>query len=376
MSSGGPTVVCAFGTRPEASKMAPVVHALKKRSDLTVRTLVTAQHREALDAMMTRFALSSDIDLDVMTPRQTLTDLVGRMLPGLADAYETLQADLVLVHGDTATTFAAALAAFYAGIPVGHVEAGLRTFDLTQPFPEEANRKMTDALAALHFAPTQQAATHLQAEGFEGETVFITGNTAVDALRWVEQDGVSRGDPTDVLITLHRRENLAIMGELAGAIGRVASRHETLRFLWPLHPNPAVRDAVQGPLKHLPNVKLTEPLPYDTMVQSVRAAKLVLTDSGGLQEEGPALGTHVAVVRAVTERPEGIEAGVCHLLGVDPEAVERGLERLLASDLSWPLWPTGSTPYGDGEAASRIAQAVAFHFGLDERPRDWSFKQG
>lgn len=356
--------------------MAPVIHALQRRSDLQVRTLVTAQHREALDAMMTRFRLTSDVDLNVMTPRQTLPDLVGRMLPGLADAYTKLEADLILVHGDTATTFAAALAGFYAGIPVGHVEAGLRTFDLTQPFPEEANRKMTDALTTLHFAPTQLAADQLRAEGFEGETVFITGNTAVDAIRFVEDDVTPQAHPADVLITMHRRENLALMADFAAAVARVAARHDTLRFVWPLHPNPVIREAVQDPLQPLRNVELTEPLPYDEMVAAVRAARLVLTDSGGLQEEGPALGTHVAVVRAVTERPEGVEAGVCHLLGVDPQAVERGLDRLLAHEMAWPVWPSGNTPYGDGYAASRIAKAVAFYFGLAERPKDWSFIQG
>jgi UDP-N-acetylglucosamine 2-epimerase (non-hydrolysing) len=353
--------------------MAPVAHALNARPDVAVRTLVTAQHREALDAMMQRFGLSSDVDLDVMTPRQTLPDLVGRMLPGLAAAYTTLKADLVLVHGDTATTFAAALAAFYAGIPVGHVEAGLRSFDLSQPFPEEANRKMTDTLATLHFAPTERAAGHLRSEGASDDSVFVTGNTAVDALRMVDTESVHLGAHADVLVTLHRRENLAAMGELAAAVARVASRHENLQFTWPVHPNPAVRDAVQGRLEHISNVKLTDPLPYDAMIASIRAARLVLTDSGGLQEEGPALGTRVAVVRAVTERPEGVDAGVCHVLGVEPDAVERGLDALLKQETPWPTWPHGQTPYGDGRAAQRIAQAVAFHFGLAQRPENWSF---
>lgn len=356
--------------------MAPVVHALNARADVAVRTLVTAQHREALDAMMQRFGLSSDVDLNVMTPRQTLPDLVGRMLPGLASAYETLDADLVLVHGDTATTFAAALAAFYAGIPVGHVEAGLRTFDLAQPFPEEANRQMTDTLATLHFAPTERAAGHLRSEGASDHSVFVTGNTAVDAVRMVDTEGAPLGAHADVIVTLHRRENLASMGELAAAVARVASRHQDLRFTWPMHPNPAVRDAVQGRLENVRNVRLIDPLPYDEMIASVRAARLVLTDSGGLQEEGPALGTHVAVVRAVTERPEGVDAGVCHLLGVEPDVVERGLDALIKRQAPWPSWPQDQTPYGDGRAAHRIAQAVAFHFGLAERPKDWSFTGG
>src|SRR5690625_4784380 len=305
-------VVVAFGTRPEASKMAPVVHALAAQDGLEPVVAVTGQHRQQLDAMLDLFGLQPEADLKVMTERQGLAELTGRIIPAAAQMLRQLEADYVLVHGDTSTTFAVAFAAFLEGIPVGHVEAGLRSHNLKEPFPEEANRRLTDVLTDLELPPTPLARRNLLSEGKTEERMIVTGNTAVDAVRMVAARAALPARLAGrrlVAVTMHRRENLPVMRGLAEAIAAAARAHEELTFVYPLHLNPAVRDAVTPALAGISNVILEEPLDYPEMVALLNAAELAVTDSGGIQEEGASLGVPVAVLRNVTERPEGLESG-------------------------------------------------------------------
>lgn len=377
----GPTsetarVCVAFGTRPEANKMAPVVRALHAVPGVHPVTLVTGQHREQLDASLRIFGLAPDADLAVMTERQTLPGLTARIVPAAARTLRDLAPDYVLVHGDTLTTFAVALAAFFEGIPVAHVEAGLRSHDLAQPFPEEANRRLTDVLTDLDLPPTELARRNLLAEGKREEAMVVTGNTAVDAVAWASRQArLPRALPPGpvVAITMHRRENLPVMAELAAALARVARSHRERTFVYPVHLNPAVREAIEPALSGLPNVLLEDPWDYLGMLALLARSELVVTDSGGIQEEGAALGVPVAVLRNVTERPEGVEAGGLTLLGNDPPAVEAGLEALLADAATLQAMREAPNPYGDGRAGPRVAQAVVWRLGLAERPRDWTF---
>lgn len=370
-----PRIVAAFGTRPEANKMAPVVTALKVTTGLEAFTLVTGQHREQLASSLATFGLVPDADLAVMTPRQSLAELTGRIVPAAAAKLRELQADYVLVHGDTSTTFAVALAAFLEGIPVAHVEAGLRSYDMQQPFPEEANRRLTDVLTDLDLPPTPLARDQLLAEGKAPTAMVVTGNTAVDAVQQMRSVATLPSHVPNqgrlVAITMHRRENLGVMRELAGAIARVAQAHPATTFVYPVHLNPAVREAVEPALGALPNVILEEPWEYLEMLALLAASQLVITDSGGIQEEGAALGVPVAVLRNVTERPEGVEAGVLELLGTDPAHVEKRLLRLLGDADTLRRMREAPNPYGDGHAGGRVAQAVAWRFGLAPRPADW-----
>lgn len=374
-SNGRPRVVVAFGTRPEANKMAPVVRALERTGLLKVLTLVTGQHREQLEGSLATFGLRKDADLAVMTERQSLAALTGRIVPAAAAKLRELRADYVLVHGDTSTTFAVALAAFLEEVPVAHVEAGLRSFDLKQPFPEEANRRLTDVLTDLDLPPTPLARAHLLAEGKSAATMVVTGNTAVDAV--LEMRGNARLKQRFeerrplVTLTMHRRENLGVMRELAGALAGVARAHPSLTFVYPVHLNPAVRDAVTPPLEGLDNVLLEEPLSFLEMLALLDASELAITDSGGIQEEGAALGVPVAVLRNVTERPEGLETGALQLVGNVPEEVAARLTRLLADREALQRMRSAPNPFGDGRAGARVAQAVAWRFGLAERPQDW-----
>jgi UDP-N-acetylglucosamine 2-epimerase (non-hydrolysing) len=373
--AGMATVVVAFGTRPEASKMAPVVQALEAHPALRPQLLVTGQQRTQLDRMLTIFGLRADADLDVMTERQTLPELLARIVPSAAERLRSLAPDYVLVHGDTLTTFAVALAAFYEGLPVGHVEAGLRSHDLRQPYPEEANRRLTDVLTDLDLAPTPLARRHLLAEGKPADRIVVTGNTAVDAVRWaVANAALPPHVPRDraiVAITLHRRENLPRMAGLAAALAEVARARPDHHFVWPLHRNPAVRDAVRPVLGQLPNVALEDDWDYLAMLALLRVARLVITDSGGLQEEGAALGTPVAVVRDVTERPEGVDAGAVRLVGSDPAPLAGRLRVLLADDAALAAMRAAPNPFGDGHAGARVAAAVAWRLGAGPRPADW-----
>jgi UDP-N-acetylglucosamine 2-epimerase (non-hydrolysing) len=370
-----PAVVVAFGTRPEASKMAPVIHALADHPALRPVVLVTGQQRTQLDRMMAIFGLRADADLEVMTERQTLPQLLARIVPAAAERLRGLRPAYVLVHGDTLTTFAVALAAFYEGIPVGHVEAGLRSHDLGQPFPEEANRRLTDVLTDLDLAPTPLARRHLLAEGKPERGIVVTGNTAIDAVRWAAGRAVLPGHVPEgrplVAVTLHRRENLPRMAALAEALGTVADAHPDHVFVLPMHRNPAVREALVPALGRRANVMLEDDWDYLAMLALLRDARLIVTDSGGLQEEGPAVGTPVTVVRNVTERPEGVAAGAVRLLGNDPAVVGEALRRLLHDEAALAAMRAAPNPFGDGHAGPRVSAAVAWRLGLGPRPDDW-----
>lgn len=373
------TIVLAFGTRPEATKMAPVYRALEKVEGLRPLILSTGQQRQMLDAALGVFDLTPDQDLNVMTQRQTLADLTGRIVPQAGKLLREMGADMVLVHGDTSTSFCVALSAFYEGIPVGHVEAGLRSGNLYEPFPEEANRRLTGVLSALDFAPTAASKANLLREGKAPEGIFVTGQTAVDAVRevagrvplreeWAQK--LAQGRKL-VTVTMHRRENQPMMREMAQALGRVAARFPDHHFVYPVHLSPAVQEAVRPALEGVPNFELIEPLDYSEMAPLMAASRLLATDSGGLQEEGAALGVPVAVLRNVTERPEGVEAGVLKLAGNDPAQLEQVLSDLLGNDAELAQMRAAHNPYGDGQAAGRIAQAIAWHFGLAQKPADW-----
>lgn len=372
-------IVLAFGTRPEATKMAPVYAALAAQPGLQPLILSTGQQRQMLDGALNVFGLTPDRDLNVMTERQTLADLTARIVPQAGRVLREMGADLVLVHGDTSTSFCVALSAFYEGIPVGHVEAGLRSGDLQEPFPEEANRRLTGVLSALDFSPTTGSRANLLREGKPEAGIFVTGQTAVDAVREVAgrvplraawQARVDAGQPL-VTVTMHRRENQPMMREMAGALANVAQAHPDHHFIYPVHLSPAVQEAVRPVLQGLPNFELTDPLDYSDMAPLMAASKLLATDSGGLQEEGAALGVPVAVLRNVTERPEGLEAGVLRLAGNDPTQLETVLNELLDRPTTLQAMRKARNPYGDGQASGRIARAVAWHFGLGERPDDW-----
>jgi len=373
-------IVLAFGTRPEATKMAPVYRAVEAQSGLKALILSTGQQRQMLDGALNVFGLTPDRDLNVMTDRQTLADLTARIVPQAGQTLREMGADMVLVHGDTSTSFCVALSAFYEGIPVGHVEAGLRSGSLREPFPEEANRRLTGVLSTLDFAPTAGSKANLLREGKAPDGIVVTGQTAVDAVREVAgrvplraawQARVDAGQPL-VTVTMHRRENQPMMREMAQALARVAQAHPDHHFIYPVHLSPAVQEAVRPALEGVANFELTDPLDYSDMAPLMAASRLLATDSGGLQEEGAALGVPVAVLRNVTERPEGVEAGVLRLAGNDPAQLEATLLDLLGSDSTLAAMRAARNPYGDGQAAQRIAKAIAWHFGLAQRPADWT----
>lgn len=353
--------------------MAPVVAELKRAGLVEVLTLVTGQHREQLDDSLATFGLTADADLNVMTARQTLPELVGRITPAAAEALRALRADYVLVHGDTTTTFAVAFAAYLEGAGVAHVEAGLRSFDMRQPFPEEANRRLTDVLTDLDLPPTPSAMDNLLREGKRADTMVVTGNTAVDAvLANRDMARLPAGLPETglVAVTMHRRENLDVMPGLAEALAAVARANPGLTFVYPVHLNPRVQEAVRPALEAVPNFRLLPPVDYLTMLALLDRSELVITDSGGIQEEGAALGRPVAVLRNVTERPEGL-GGVLRLVGNEPAEVEAALLALLGDEAELARMRASPNPYGDGRASERVAQAVAWRFELAERPADW-----
>ncbi|MCY4355071.1 MAG: UDP-N-acetylglucosamine 2-epimerase (non-hydrolyzing) [Truepera sp.] len=367
-------ICVAFGTRPEASKMGPVIHALRNCPDLEPIVLVTGQHRQQLDMMLEVFDLKADADLGVMTERQSLADLTARIVPASAEAIRRLKPDYLLIHGDTLTTFAVALAAFFEGVPIAHVEAGLRSHDLGQPFPEEANRRLTDVLTDLDLPPTPRARDNLLAEGKSAERMVVTGNTVVDAVRYFSDRVApppSLPEGPLIGITLHRRENLPVLADLAGAIADVARAHPEITFVYPVHFNPAVREAVWPALSDLPNVVLDDPWDYPALLALLGRSMLFITDSGGIQEEGATLGVPVVVLRNVTERPEGVEVGILTLAGTDPDRVRDLLLRLLGDDERLRAKRSAPNPYGDGRASERVVQAVAWRLGLAERPQDW-----
>jgi UDP-N-acetylglucosamine 2-epimerase (non-hydrolysing) len=353
-------VLVVYGTRPEAIKMAPVVRALRRRPErFAVSVWAAAQHREMLDQVEELFALRPDRDLDLMRPGQTLNELAARVLAALDPLLADLAPDRLLVQGDTTTAAAASLAAFHRGIPVGHVEAGLRTGDLAAPFPEEANRRLVDTLADLLFAPTARAERQLLAGGCDPAQVFVTGNTGVDALEWICERLPAEPEADEVLVTVHRRESFgAPLAGIFRALRELARRFPEISWTYPVHRNPEVEGPARAALGGLPNFELCAPLDYAQLVRRLRRARLVLTDSGGIQEEAPSFGTPVLVLRGETERPEGIEAGVARLVGTEPERIVAEAARLLA-DSAARREMAGANPYGDGRAAERIAAVLA-----------------
>lgn len=370
-------VLTVFGTRPEAIKMAPVVRALAAHPRVEGRVCVTAQHRDMLDQVLSLFELVPDYDLDLMRPGQDLHALTARVLTGMRPVLEASRPDVVLVHGDTTTTLAATLAAFYSGVPVGHVEAGLRTGDLRAPFPEEANRVLADKLCTWHFAPTERSAAILRAEGQEPSRVHVTGNTVIDALLWM-RDRVrvapaerfeaafgtawaSTLDPSVplILITGHRRESFGDgFRNICRALRTLALRHPHVQLVYPVHLNPNVQGPVRETLSDLPNVHLLPPMEYEPFVRLMDRSTFILTDSGGIQEEAPSLGKPVLVMREVTERPEGVESGTVRLVGTDTERIVAESERLLLDPEAASAMRRAHNPYGDGRASRRITDLL------------------
>ena len=374
-------IMSVFGTRPEAIKMCPLVQELASRSEIESLCCVTAQHRQMLDSVLEVFRLKPDYDLDIMTPRQTLSTITSKCLLGMEGAIEALRPDMILVHGDTSTTFAGALSAFYHQIPVGHVEAGLRTYDKYSPFPEEMNRKLVSAIADLYFCPTVNNKKNLLREGIT-EGLFVTGNTVIDALKTtVRQDyrfstealnGLPYGEKKIILVTCHRRENYGEpMKQIMLALREIAETHEDVELVYPVHLSPVVRESADAYLRGAPRVHLIDPLSADEMHNLMARCYLVMTDSGGLQEEAPALGKPVLVLRRETERPEAVEAGTVKLAGVDRETIVSMADRLIRDEDAYREMAHAVNPYGDGHACRRITDAILWHFGRGERPADY-----
>lgn len=363
-------VMTIFGTRPEAIKMAPLVLELAKYPEqIESIVTVTAQHRQMLDQVLEIFEITPDYDLNIMKDRQTLIDVTTRGLEGLNKIMQEVKPDIVLVHGDTTTTFIASLAAFYNQIAIGHVEAGLRTWDKYSPYPEEMNRQLTGVMADLHFAPTTKSAQNLIAENKKEETIFITGNTAIDALKTTVKDEYSHpvldtvGNDRLVLMTAHRRENLGEpMRNMFKAIKRLVEKHNDIQVVYPVHMNPVVREIANEILGDDKRIHLIEPLDVIDFHNFASRSHLILTDSGGVQEEAPSLGVPVLVLRDTTERPEGIEAGTLKLAGTDEEVIYSLADELLSDNEAHAKMSKASNPYGDGEASRRIVEAILKNF--------------
>ncbi|HVT57963.1 MAG TPA: UDP-N-acetylglucosamine 2-epimerase (non-hydrolyzing) [Thermoanaerobaculia bacterium] len=354
-------VAVVYGTRPEAIKMAPVVRALRRRPDrFQVTVCATGQHRELLEQVHGLFGLRPDVDLDLMRPGQTLNELAAHTLLALDRPLRELRPDWLLVQGDTTTAASAALAAFHLRLRVGHVEAGLRTGDLQQPFPEEANRRIVDSLAEALFAPTIRAARQLSRAGCRLDQIFLTGNTGIDALHWVCGDLPEEPAADEVLVTLHRRESFGRpLRGMFSALRQLAQRFPGWQWIFPVHPNPEIAPAARELLRGLPNFHICQPLSYRELVGRLRRARMVLTDSGGIQEEAPAFGKPVLVLRDATERPEAVEAGVARLVGTAPRRIVAETSRLLTDALAYDQMARTANPYGDGHAAERIASILA-----------------
>ncbi|HEJ7645420.1 UDP-N-acetylglucosamine 2-epimerase (non-hydrolyzing) [Klebsiella oxytoca] len=367
-------VLTVFGTRPEAIKMAPLVHALARDPHFEAKVCVTAQHREMLDQVLKLFSIVPDYDLNIMQPGQGLTEITCRILEGLKPVLESFKPDVVLVHGDTTTTMAASLAAFYQRIPVGHVEAGLRTGDLSSPWPEEGNRMLTGHLATYHFAPTETSRQNLLRENIADNRITITGNTVIDALFWVRDrvlsDEALRNELTQrypflangkkmILVTGHRRESFGRgFEQICHALAEIAANNPDVQIVYPVHLNPNVSEPVNRILGHVENVMLIEPQDYLPFVWLMNRAWLILTDSGGIQEEAPSLGKPVLVMREMTERPEAVSAGTVCLVGTDSQRIVNEVTRLLHDESAWQAMSRAHNPYGDGQACHRILSAL------------------
>ncbi len=373
-------VMTVFGTRPEAIKMAPLVKELEKHPEqIKSIVTVTAQHREMLDQVLNIFEITPDYDLNIMKERQSLVGVTTRALEGLDQVLAEVKPDIVLVHGDTSTTFVASLAAFYHQIPIGHVEAGLRTHNKYSPYPEEMNRQLTGVLADLHFSPTVQSKQNLLVENKKEESIFITGNTAIDALKTTVKSQYSHpvldrlGGDRLVLMTAHRRENTGKpMENMFNAIRRLVEKHDDVQVVYPVHMNPVVREIAGRILGDNDRIHLIEPLDVIDFHNFASQAYLILTDSGGVQEEAPSLGVPVLVLRDTTERPEGIAAGTLKLAGTDEETIFGMADELLTDSAAHDQMAKASNPYGDGIASGRIVQAILYHFGKrGDRPEDF-----
>jgi UDP-N-acetylglucosamine 2-epimerase (non-hydrolysing) len=370
-------VMTVFGTRPEAIKMAPLVKELENNQQIQSIVTVTAQHREMLDQVLKIFEITPDYDLNIMKDRQTLIGVTTRSLEGLNEVFQEVKPDIVLVHGDTTTTFVASLAAFYNSIKIGHVEAGLRTWNKYSPYPEEMNRQLTGVLSDLHFSPTEQSKQNLLTENKNEETIFVTGNTAIDALKTTVKDNYSHpvleqlGDDRLVLMTAHRRENTGKpMENMFRAILRLVEKHQDIQVVYPVHMNPVVREIANTVLGKNDRIHLIEPLDVIDFHNFASRAYLILTDSGGVQEEAPSLGVPVLVLRDTTERPEGVTAGTLKLAGTEEENIFSMADELLSNKNAHDEMAKASNPYGDGLASKRIVESILYHFGKSTHKPD------
>lgn len=371
-------VMTVFGTRPEAIKMAPLVLELQKQSQrFEAITTVSAQHREMLDQVLDIFHIKPDYDLNIMHARQTLTDITSNVLINLDKILKEAKPDIVLVHGDTTTTFAASVAAFYNQIPIGHVEAGLRTWEKYSPYPEEMNRQMTDAMTDLYFAPTNQSKANLLKENHKEDNIYITGNTAIDALKQTvdkeyHHDILDKVSPDNklILLTMHRRENQGEpMRRVFKVIREVVESREDVEVIYPVHLSPAVQEVAKEILGNTERIHLISPLDVVDFHNLAARSYFIMTDSGGVQEEAPSLGKPVLVLRDTTERPEGVEAGTLKLVGTESEKVKKEMEELLDNDAEYRRMAQAKNPYGDGKASERILDAIAYYFGVtDKKP--------
>ena len=378
-------VVSVFGTRPEASKMCPLIKVLEKSPYIDSVVLVTAQHRSMLDQMLEIFGVVPDFDLDIMTPRQTLESITAKVLEGVCAVLKEIKPDLMLVHGDTTTTFAAALAGFYCGVKVGHVEAGLRSDNKYEPYPEEMNRCLTTRLADINFAPTALSKSNLVNERVLSDTIFVTGNTAVDCLKYSLNSNyefknkilkkIDFANKKVIAMTAHRRENLGKpLENICRAVEQIANAHDDIEVVYAVHLNPVVQEAAQKILGGLKNVHLTEPLNMLEMHNLMNRSYFILTDSGGLQEEAPSMNKPVVVLRNVTERPEGSKAGTLVLAGTETETIFNISSRLINDNAEYERMSNAKNPYGDGFASERILAAILYYFGVNdikERPLDF-----
>lgn len=366
-------VMTIFGTRPEAIKMAPLVKELQKRNEIECIVCVTAQHRQMLDQVLDTFEITPDYDLDIMKQGQTLGEVTTRALNGLEEVIKNVKPDIVLVHGDTTTTFAGALAAFYNMTSIGHVEAGLRTYDKYSPYPEEMNRQMVSCLADMNFAPTNLSRDNLLKEGRKPENIYVTGNTVIDAMKTTIRDSYTHevfdwiGDSRMILLTAHRRENLGEpMRHFFKAIKRIVDEFPDVKVVYPIHMNPKVREVANEILATSDRIRLIEPLEVFDFHNFQNKAYIILTDSGGIQEEAPSLGKPVLVLRDTTERPEGIEAGTLKLVGTSEEKVYEETKKLLEDKKEYEKMSKASNPYGDGHASVKIVDAIIERFGIIE----------
>lgn len=373
-------VMVVFGTRPEAIKMAPLILQLKKQSEkFETMTVVTAQHRQMLDQVLQTFNIEPDIDLDIMGKSQTLTDITVKILNQLDKLLKEVKPDIILVHGDTTTTFATSLAAFYNQVRIGHVEAGLRTWEKYSPFLEEMNRQMTDAVTDLYFAPTMQSKENLIKENHDEKNIFVTGNTAIDALKLTVQGNyhhdVLEQIPSNhqlILVTMHRRENQGEpMRRVFRTLRQVVEAHDDVEVIYPVHLSPAVQEAAKEILSNHPQIHLIEPLDVVDFHNIAARSYFIMSDSGGVQEEAPSLGKPVLVLRDTTERPEGVTAGTLKLVGTESENIREVMETLLTDETVYHQMSQAGNPYGDGRASERIVEAIAYYFGYAARPKNF-----